>query len=569
MKIHFIEKLKNRKFKLQKATRKISLALASITLVGALTGCGAKQNTEVPVTNDNINPTYNSTLDQGAQAEESQEGVATPNAEESLEAQIAALQQRLDELENANPYSAVAANDTYTQDKWDEFVTEAKKVLAGKINNENQEGIEAALLLFNIDYLDDNAKQVLLTHYEQGQDVEAELNKLYAVLSQVREYNTEIDSADNYLSYADVMLDEQDKAIISVLDGYAKEVITLRSDLTEANVNRIKEIFDIIYKFSNGTGTIKVTINGAEQDIAQIHLSHGGIFAAENIAQDISVLSRNIVSQEDREKLDSELRSKDTLAKNQEKINIYTAMASVNAKGVNAEAQEKVVNQYNYQLGVIAKELEVMGVTAEEAQALFTVTNIDYFMDSTNSQHAFDVIYENGFDINAAFTNAEEAVRKIQAYDDTQEQVYDMARLVIASEADAISLRAFTQTAHGVTSSDATVVANAAHIVKGYTQFSSEATVDYQTKDANGDVVNHSIDKNGLGKGAYQVVNWYTYYSVSNHKSAYGTIADSLIQLVDGSQVGLNPYEQIVLEVEDYCAENNIVVYNYEVGNTK
>ena len=365
------------------------------------------------------------------------------------------------------------------------------------------------------------------------------------------------------------MLDEQDKAIISVLDGYAKEVITLRSDLTEANVNRIKEIFDIIYKFSNGTGTIKVTINGAEQDIAQIHLSHGGIFAAENIAQDISVLSRNIVSQEDREKLDSELRSKDTLAKTQEKINIYTAMASVNAKGVNAEAQEKVVNQYNYQLGVIAKELEVMGVTAEEAQALFTVTNIDYFMDSTNSQHAFDVIYENGFDINAAFTNAEEAVRKIQAYDDTQEQVYDMARLVIASEADAISLRAFTQTAHGVTSSDATVVANAAHIVKGYTQFSSEATVDYQTKDANGDVVNHSIDKNGLGKGAYQVVNWYTYYSVSNHKSAYGTIADSLIQLVDGSQVGLNPYEQIVLEVEDYCAENNIVVYNYEVGNTK
>ena len=213
--------------------------------------------------------------------------------------------------------------------------------------------------------------------------------------------------------------------------------------------------------------------------------------------------------------------------------------------------------------------MTAMGVTAEEAQALFTITNIDYFMDSTNSQHAFDVIYEDGFDINAAFRNGEEAVRKIQAYDDTHDQVYDMARLVIASEVDAISLRAFTQNAHGVVSTDAQTVATAVNNVKGYTQFSSEATIKYQTTDKDGTVVNHAIDKNGVGKGAYQVLNWYTYYSVSNHKAAYGQVADSLIQLVDGSQVGLNPYDQIVLAVEDYCAENNIVVYNYEVGNTK
>lgn len=569
MKFHFIKKLREKMaYKLQKNNRKVALTLASITLIGVLTGCGP-QNVDANVDTNTINPQYNSELDPSAQVGEDGQTVSTPDATQSVEDQIAELQRRIAELENANPYSAIAANDTYTQDKWDAFVTECKNTLSGKINNENQEGIEAALLLFNIDYLDENAKQILLTHYEQGQDVEAELNKLYSVLSQVREYNTTTATPDTYLSYADVMLDEQDKAIIAVLDGYAKEVMTLRQNLTEENKNRIQEIFNIIYKFSNGTGTIKVTINGAEQDIAQIHLSHGGIFAAENIAQDISVLSRNIVSQEERENLDAELRSKDTLAKTQEKINIYTAMASVNAKGVNAEAQEKVVNQYNYQLDVITQELATMDITAEEAQALFTLTNIDYFMDSTNSQHAFDVIYEEGFDINATFRNAEEAVRKIQAYDDTQDQVYDMARLVIASQSDAISLRAFTQTAHGVNSADANVVANSVHIVKGYTQFSSEATVDYQTKDQDGNVINHSIDKNGLGKGAYQVVNWYTYYSVSNHKGAYGQVADSLIQLVDGTQVGLNPYDQIVLEVEDYCAENNIIVYDYEVGNTK
>lgn len=567
MKFHFIEKLKEeRKYKLQKRTNKIALALASVSLIGILTGCGAKMN-NAPV-EDVLNPTYNTQTDPSAQTEPGSD-VGTPDAAQSLEDQIAELRRELDELKNSNPYSAIAADDTYTQASWDAFVTECKKVLSGKINNENQEGIEAALILFNIDYLDENAKQVLLTHFEQGQDVEIELNKLYSVLSQVREFNTEKATPDNYLSYADVMLDEKDKAIIAVLDGYVKEVMNLKQDLTDANKSRIQQIFDTIYKFSNGTGTIKVTINGQEEDIAQIHLSHGGIFAAENIAQDISVLSRNIVSQEDREKLDSELRSKDTLAKTQEKMNLYTAMASVNAKGVNAEEQEKVVNQYNYQLDVISDELEVMGVTEEEAQALFTITNIDYLMDSTNSQHAFEAIYEDGFDINATFEDGEAAVRKIQAYDDTQTQAYDMARLVIANEADAISLRAFTQTAHGVVSNDEQTVANAVHIVKGYTQFSSEAIVKYQTKDKDGVVTDHAIDKNGVGKGAYQVINWYTYYSISNHKTAYGQVADSLLQLVDGTQAGFNPYDQIVLAVEDYCAENNVVVYDYEVGNTK
>ncbi len=568
MKFHFIEKLKEkRSYKLQKQQRKIALALASISLVCMLSGCG-NRNIDENNNQNIVNPTYNSQTDPNVQSENGAD-VDTPTSDKSVEDQLAELQRRIDELENANPYSAIAANDTYTQDKWDAFVTECKNILFGKINNENQEGIEAAILLLNIDYLDENAKQVLLTHYEQGQDVEAELSKLYSVLSQVREYNTTTATADTYLSYADIMLDENDKAIIAVLDGYAKEVMTLRNDLTDANRTRIQEIFDIVYKFSNGTGTIKVTINGQEKDVAQIELSHGGIFVAENIAQDISVLSKNIVSQEERENLDKELNSRDTLAKTQEKVNIYTAMASVNAKGVNAEAQEEIVNKYNYQLGVIAKELEVMGVTAEEAQALFTLTNIDYFMDSANSQHAFDAIYEDGFDINATFRNAEEAVRKIQAYDDTQSQVYDMARLVIESIPDAISLRAFTQTAHGIVSSDENTVDNAVNIIKGYTQFSSDATINYQDQDKDGNVINHSIDKNGLGKGAYQVVNWYTYYSIINHKSAYGAVADSLIPLVDGTQFGLNPYDQIVLEVEDYCAENNIIVYDYEVGNTK
>ncbi len=560
MRFHYIKNLKNKKYKLQKGKKSVfSLALAGVMLVATLTGCG-QQKADV----DASAPTYDSQVTTGTTDE-----TTNSNAPITQE-QYDELMRRMDAYENSNPFAAYVAEDTFTQAEWDAFVAECRSTFAGKINNVNEEGLKTAFVLFNIDYLDANAKQVLINHYSQGRDIEAELYNLYPVLSQVREYNTELTNADNYLSYTSIMKDEKDKAILSVLDGYAKEVITLRQDLKEENVQRIQEIFDIIDAFSRGTGTIKVTINGETVEVAQGNLSHGGIFAAENIAQDISVLCKDIVSQEKREDLDKMLNSRNTLAKTQEIVIKYTSISSITATGINEEEQAKVVSNFNKQLDIVASELEVMGVTREEAQALLIITNIDYFMDSANSQNAFSVIYKDGFDINGTFAQAEEAVRKIQAYDDTQAKVYDMARLVMNSEADALSLRGFTAAAHGIVSTDASVAQATVNDVKGYSQFSKDVTFSYEIKKDDGTTEVRTIDKNGISTGARQVINWYTYYTVSNHKTVYGDKADAILPLVDGSQDGLNPYDSIVLMVEEQCAENNIVIYNYTVGgNTK
>ena len=157
--------------------------------------------------------------------------------------------------------------------------------------------------------------------------------------------------------------------------------------------------------------------------------------------------------------------------------------------------------------------------------------------------------------------NAESAVRKIQAYDDTHDQVYDMSRLVMVNETDAVSLKTYTETLHGINSKDKDVVAKTAKEIHLSSQKYTE-----ETRDENGVVEQHSLDKNALSKGAYQVVNWYTHASLTNHKDAYQPYTDSLISYVDGSQYGLDPYESIVLEVEDYCAENNVVRYHYQMG---
>lgn len=553
------KKFKKDQLKLTKndfSSKKMAIGAGSLALVMVLTGC----SNEATVDQTNTPTTGTDSV------QVSTEG--TENQELTIEEQLALLQKRVEELEAANGIN-VGADDTYVEVDWTKFVDESLSVVNGKINNNNDVRFELALSILNVEYLSENGEKVLVEQFSRGEDVESILNAQYSLASQIREWNTEITSADDYIAYSNFMLSETDKEIISQLEEYAKEVITLSQDLTDENKARIKEIFDMFLAFTSGTGTIEMTVGGETKDVAEIDLSRGAILASENIAQTISVNSRFVVSQESREKLDGELRSRDTLAKIQELIIKYSTIGTLD--GADSELQAQILDTYNQSFAVIQTELATMDITEEEARALYTLTNIDYFVDSLESQNVFDLIYADGIDINAMFQLAESAISKIVVYNDSQtsvEDTYDMARLVFANTGDAISLRAFAQTAYNVNSTDADVSANAINTIKGYSQYSSDVTVDYQTKDAEGNIINHSLDKNALSKGATQVINLYTYYSVMNHKTAYGTYADAILPLVDGSQAGLSPYDSIVLMVEDHCADRNLIVFDYTMGES-
>jgi hypothetical protein len=546
-----LKKKEKRKVNKNGLGKNLTLGALAVAIVLSLTGCGGEKK-DVEVTPEPTTTIESSVSDQ--------------------DQIIADLMDRLEALENEKNGINVGVDDTYSQADWDKFVIDAKKVVDGKINNVNDRAFEIALTVLNIDYLDANGKQILLDLYDSGQDVESILNQAYSLLSQIREYNTELGKEEDYLSYDKIIIAENDKAIVATLEEYALEVYVLRQDLTKDNKARIQEIFDMILAFSNGTGTIEVSVGGEIKDIAQINLSNGGIFTAENIAQQISVMSKDIVSQDLREKLDDSLRSKDNLSNVQTKIVQYTTIATLD--GINLEEQAKVVSQYTQGLEIIEAELAVMGISKEETKAIYTVYNIDYFMDSLESQNAFAVIYKDGFSINETFTLAESAIEKIVIYNakqDSVDKIYDLARLAMNSEVDAISLRALSQTIYNVGSSDAEIAAQAALIVKNYNAYSSETTVNYQTRDEDGILTDHSLDKNALSLGGRQTANWLSYYSMTIHKSVYDKHmdTDAVIKFVDGSATGLDPYESIVFMVDDYCAANNVVVYDYEMGAIK
>ena len=518
----------------------VALTLASISLVGMLTGCSPKTD-EAVVEND------------------------TTISAETLNEQLSATEEKIQSILNEN----ICNNDTYFQADWDKFADEAYSVVDGKINNEDSVSFQTALSIYNIDYLSENGRGVLINQYSTGADVERILTTEYSLSSQIREWNTEIDSAENFIEMSDFVLVEKDKAVLEYLESLAKEVITLKSDLTKANKARIQEIFDIVSAFISGTGKLEMTIDGETVKVAEAELDRGSVLVAETIAQTISVNVKDIVSQEEREQLDGELRSKDSLAKVQEEIITYRAYGTLD--GVNEEVQAEMYANYEAAFAIVEKELAVIGVSSEEAQALYTLFNIDYFMNSLEAQNVFATIYADGFNINAMHAHAESAVNKIMDYNDSCKdinQIFNFGKLSIDNTIDAVSLKALGTTLYNVNSTNAEVSQVSVNTVKGYTQFSSDVTVNFQTKAEDGTIRDHSYDKNALSAGAKMVSNMITYYSLQNHKSAYGAYQESLVTYVDGS-TAMDPYEGIVLMIQDHCAKNNVIYYDYEIGNIK
>lgn len=528
--------------RIKKIGHKIALVATTITLAATgLVGCGSKDDSKQDVTNSTVTTNDYSSI-------------VTDNYITT-------------EPVTDNDYNYQSTEYGYTQENWDKFKEGAWSSIRGKINNVNQESFDSALLVFNLDYLSNNNIQIVYNEFAEGIDVENELNQAYIILSQIREYNTTITKAEEFYSFNNLIISPKDRAIIAGLEGYAKEVKSLSSDLNkEENKQKIEEIFNTITDFSLGNSKLSVDINGSIASVAQIELTRGGILASENIMQDISVMCQNIISEEKRKVLDESLRSRDALAEIEMEMTKDNAVAGAINPQSSEEETNEIVQMIKNNREIVANEVALMNVTKEEAYALYTVANIDYLMDTANSQNAFKVLYNDYFDINKTFSYAESAVSKIELYnmsvtDDSQ--LYTYGHFFIDSETDIISTRAIEIVAHNLRSQNKSLVDESVKQLKGYTQYSSEVTINYTR---NGEKV--SLDKNALTKGGNQVIDWITYYAFLNNKSNINNdqLVDDMIKLVDGSTDGFNVYYDIVLMVEEYCAENNLVVYDYVVG---
>ena len=549
------EFFENNKAKLQKNARRFGAGALLATSLFSLAGCGPTATNA-----DAQNTQSASTETQGDQA--------------SVDEQIAELQRQIAELQaqqNEDNYGAITSEDSYTVEQWNAFVVTGETSLRSAVNNARHESVESAMLLLNVDYLDANGKAVMIDHFKQGQDEESQIAFMNDLISQIREHNTEIDSVDDYYSFTGILLDSNDQEIITVLEDYAKQVISLKGNLTKENTAKIQEIFGIMDDFFHGSGTIKVTINGVETDIAKADLSNGGKVAAETVGQIISVECKDIVSEEERAELDSKLNT-ESLSEITKKISKWLGITYNESLTLNAEALERIVTTYNMGVQTLAEETKAMGVTEEEVKALSTICNLDMLINTKVGDNTpFAELYKDGINIDKLYEDAESAIRKIQTYNDTHEDNYGIERFILDTEnvQTYAFLRGYSQVLEDVSSSDKEVSSAATLSVKGFAQYSSEVTVDYETVDEAGNTTALSVDMNGAGHVGRFIMAVQTVTNMENFPSAYSTLKDVIKLLVDGSQKGLDPTDEMTLMITGECKARNIAVYDYEIGNQK
>ncbi len=517
---------------------------ATILGVASLTSCTSKEASQdsIPTETVDIDPNY------------------VPGASDEMNAPVVIEQPVVEQTVALTPETY-----TYTADMWEAFVNESWNSIQGVINNADMDTFRSALTVFNIETLDNQNPQILVDYYSKGMDVENELNRAYSVLSQIREYNT---TSENVYSVSNLLSSQKDRVIINVLEGYLREI---KSETTSPE--RVREIFNTVSNFAQGTGRIAVIIGNDIVEVAQIDMSKGAVMLSENIMQSISVECQNIISEEERATLDNSLRMQDVLAGVQEIMIRNNAVASVTTQQATVEGTAAIYEQVQAQLNAVTNEVAAIEVTPEEAKALFTVANIDYFMSTADTQNAFKQMYSEGIDLNNVFAQAESAVEKIELFNLRVEPgYYDYGHFFIDSKTDIISISGLCSAVNQIHSVDPDASRQAVEFLKGYTQYSSLTTIDYAEYDEYNNLgTNVSLDKNALSKGANQLADWITYYCLINNRTIINNdqLINDMLPLVDGTTYGFTPFNDIVLMVTDYCAENNVTMFDYTVGQNQ
>ena len=201
-----------------------------------------------------------------------------------------------------------------------------------------------------------------------------------------------------------------------------------------------------------------------------------------------------------------------------------------------------------------------------------TLANIDMLINTKVGDNTpFAEIYKDGINIDQLYEDSESAVRKIQTYNDTHDGRYSIERFFLDTN-DVQSyafIGGYAETLENVASKEEEVSSAAVLSVKGFSQYSSEVTVDYETVEEDGTTLRHSVDKNGVSAGVKFVTNVMTMTNMENHASAYGTLKDVIKPLVDGSQYGLDPTDEMTLMITGECKTRNIAVYDYEIEAQK
>lgn len=464
--------------------------------------------------------------------------------------------------------SDYAFSGIYTENDWNNFVNESYKKLEGTNINVTKEKFEVALLLLNQEYIqntnEEETNKILENYFinSEGIDIYDDMNKLLELLSLIRENNTS-DNAEFY-SLSNLLIPEfitpEDESIINSLEN---DALIVRNYYIGVDVNEdtVKEIFESTKKFGLG----KSEING----YTQADLSLGAIFITENMMQEISVMSQNVVSEESRKELDEKLNSVNGL--NNLEREWYSLSEGVRKYVKPIEKDTKYDELYNtiinYREEVYSEVKNIKDISKDGFDSLYAIANIDYFLKDTRTQYVFESLYGTDFDITDTYYKAEETLDRIMVYNMAQpnNETVDLSRLFIDNDIDKLSVSGINYLINDFKTTDYELILDNAEFILDYSKYDNNVTINV-TNESTNEVTKYP--KASLSKGGTQIVNWMTYFAMVKYSNIINNdvIVESTKGLVDGHDELSNIYAEIVVMLDEKCSYRNEYEYSYKIN---
>lgn len=456
----------------------------------------------------------------------------------------------------------------FTENDWNNYVDKAYKELDGTNININKESFNTALLILNQEYLQNTNEEVtnkILENYfvnSEGVNTYDDMNKLFELLSLIRENNTTVDT--KFYSLSNLLIPEfitlEDETVISSLEVDAKLAKRYYENDEKVSEENVKNIFESAKEFGMGKANIK--------GYTQADLSLGATFITENLIQEISVMSQNVVSEESRNELDERLNSINSL--NSIEKEWYALSEGVRKYVV----KDKKDTKYDKLLSSTKEEREelynyfkvVNDLNQDDFNNLYAIANIDYFLKDTKTTYAFEELYGKDFDLTESYYGAEDALYEILHYNFSQpyDSKLDISKLFIDNEVDKYSVAGISYLIGELQTSDVEYTKETAEFILDYSKYDNDVTINV-TNNTTGEVVKYP--KASLSKGATQIVNWMTYFAMVTYSENINDsiIVESTKGLVDGHNELSNIYAEIVVMLDEKCSYKNEEEYSYKL----
>lgn len=473
-----------------------------------------------------------------------------------------------EEKETKKETKAVVETVTDTAVEVEDKVTFEEVVGSGIEDNFylNSDDEKTALTIMNIDYIIVNYPELLQEVYPNGLNSDKELKDFETFMSKYREYNTEINNTNEFMSLNKYVKIDDDKAIISKLENITIELINIVKN--GGNEARIKEIYDLMYKFYDGKD---VTIEG--ELINKNDLSNGANIASEVFGQITSVYIQSsgtkVVSEKDRESLDNKLKAADRRYRVMTLLETY-ANTSENIKStyidgydtyILNETDKAIIKDFENLCVAVKEQLTKKGinVTDEQVKSLVLIRNIDYLASDNVSAGVLKTIV-NDKELETILSDTTNAINSIESYNMNKKNMDDLYIYSMAMESqneeqivNDVALAGAVLTTHNLRNSvnssmnDNQVLNNDYYqAVKLYNAYSSKSTINSG---------NLRVTKNDTGMGTRYITDaiYYTTLKTLPYQS------EGVNKLVDNSDKGMSSIDSISWAIENKCSEYQFV----------